>query len=111
MGRESFINVGFFFDGARCLTVGENVRIGQFVSVITATHEIGPSSQRCTVEAVYKEVVIEDGCWIGARVTILPGVTIRRGCVIAVGAVVLSSTEPDGLYVGMPARRVRDLPV
>ncbi|NHN92154.1 acyltransferase [Acetobacter sicerae] len=110
MGRESFINVGFFFDGAARLKIGSNVRIGQFLSIVTATHDIGPAEQRCTIEAVLGDVVIEDGCWIGLNVTILPGVTIRRGCVVGAGALVSSSTEPNGLYVGSPARRIRDLP-
>lgn len=110
MGKESFINVGFFFDGAARLVIGENVRIGQFFSVVTATHQIGPSKQRCTMEALLGDVVIEDGCWIGVNVTILPGVTIRQGCVIGAGTLVSTSTDPDGLYVGSPARRIRDLP-
>jgi acetyltransferase-like isoleucine patch superfamily enzyme len=54
-------------------------------------------------------VRIGNGCWIGAGVTILPGVTIGEGCVIGAGSVVTRSTEANGLYVGMPARRVREL--
>lgn len=111
LGDKSFINVGFFFDGADRLHIGDRVRIGQFVRVLTATHEIGPSEQRCTMEAVLKPVTIEDGCWIGANVTILPGVVIRRGCVIGAGSLVTKSTEADSLYYGNPARKVRNLNV
>lgn len=109
LGDQSFINIGFFFDGADNLHIGNRVRIGQFVTVLTATHEIGPSEQRCTMEAVLKPVIIEDGCWIGANVTILPGVVIRRGCVIGAASLVTRSTEPDCLYIGNPARMVRAL--
>jgi maltose O-acetyltransferase len=93
------------------LTIERNVRIGQFVRVITATHEIGPPWQRCTIEAMVKAVTIEEGCWIGSGVTILPGVTVRQGCVIGAHSLVTKNTEPNGLYVGNPARRIRDLPV
>lgn len=110
VGAQVFINVGFFYDGHSELRIGDNVRIGQFVRVITATHEIGPPHQRCIMEAVGKPVEIRDGCWIGAGVTLLPGVTIERGCVIAAGAVVTRSTAPDGLYAGAPARLIRQLP-
>jgi maltose O-acetyltransferase len=110
LGEHVFINVGFFFDGAATLRIERDVRIGQFVRVITATHGVGPSTQRCTIEAITAPVTIERGCWIGAGVTLMPGVTVRRGCVIGAGATVLDSTEPDGLYVGTPARRVRTLP-
>lgn len=109
LGHESFINVGFFFDGAGDLKIGSRVRIGQFVRILTATHEIGPSEQRCTMEAVIKPVSIENGCWIGANVTVLPGVVIRKGCVIGANSVVTKSTEPDCLYLGNPARKVRKL--
>jgi len=109
-GSDVFINVGFFFDGYDQCTIGNRVRIGQFVRILTATHEIGPPEQRGMVEVVGKPVHIEDGCWIGAGVTILPGVTIKRGCVIATHSVVLESTQEDGLYAGNPAKRVRNLP-
>jgi maltose O-acetyltransferase len=110
IGSDVFINVGFFFDGYDQCTIGNRVRIGQFVRIITATHEFGPSEQRGMVEVVGKPICIEDGCWIGAGATILPGVTLKRGCVVATNSVVLNSTEEDGLYAGNPAKRVRDLP-
>ncbi|MCJ2012613.1 acyltransferase [Methylobacterium sp. J-076] len=107
LGRESFINIGFFYDGAGDLDIGDRVRIGQFVRVLTATHEIGPSEQRCTMQAVVKPVSIEDGCWVGANVTILPGVVVRKGCVIGANSLVTRSTDENCLYVGNPARRIR----
>jgi maltose O-acetyltransferase len=110
IGSMVFINIGFFFDGATSLTIERDVRIGQFVRIITATHEIGPPWQRCTIEAITKPVRIEEGCWIGSGVTILPGVTVRQGCVVGAHSLVTKSTEPNGLYVGNPAKRIRDLP-
>ena len=106
-----FINVGFYHDGYDELTIEDNVRIGPFVRVLTATHEIGPSTQRGQIEVVGKPVCIEKGSWIGAGVTILPGVTIARGCVIAANSIVLKPTQADGMYAGNPARRMRDLPL
>ena len=54
------------------------------------------------------DVVIKDDCWIGGNSTILKGVTIETGCVIAAGAVVTKSTEPYGIYGGVPAKRLSD---
>lgn len=109
IGSEVFINVGFFYDGDDDVVIENNVRIGQFVRLITGSHEIGPSTQRCLVESSAKPICIEAGCWIGSSVTILPGVTIRRGCVIAAGSIVTKCTEPDSLYAGTPARFVKKL--
>jgi maltose O-acetyltransferase len=109
IGSGVFINVGFFYDGYDHFQIGNNVRIGQFVRILTATHDIGPSCQRGLIEVVGKPVTIKDGCWIGSGVTILPGVTIEHGCVVAANSVVLVTTEPNGLYAGNPARLIRDL--
>ncbi|MBR1536811.1 MAG: hypothetical protein IJ630_07725 [Treponema sp.] len=46
--------------------------------------------------------------WIGANVTILDGVTVASGCVLAAGSVVTKSTEPNGVYAGVPARRIKE---
>ena len=54
-------------------------------------------------------VTVEDEVWIGAHVTILPGVTVRHHCVLGAGCVVTKNTEPYGVYAGVPARRIRDL--
>jgi maltose O-acetyltransferase len=105
-----FINVGFFHDGFDHLYIGNNVRIGQFVRVLTATHEIGPPEQRGLIEVVGKPVHIKSGTWVGAGVVILPGVTVAEGCVLAANSVVVVSTEAHGLYAGNPAKLVRELP-
>ena len=53
---------------------------------------------------------IGDRCFLGLNSTIRDGVTLAPGCVVAAGALVTADTEPDGLYIGVPARR-RPLPV
>ncbi len=106
----ALINRHFYFDGSERLTIGKNVHIGPFVRIITGSHEVDANPLfRCGTH-VPAPVLIEDGCWVGAGATILPGVTIARGCVIGAGSVVAKSTAPDGLYLGVPARRVRELP-
>jgi acetyltransferase-like isoleucine patch superfamily enzyme len=54
-----------------------------------------------------RPVVIEDDVWIGQRAVILPGVTIGRGSVVAIGSVVMTSVPPNVLVAGNPARQVR----
>lgn len=108
IGDGSFLNADAHLDANGGIRIGRNVRIGPRATILTSDHEIGPAEQRCgTYQA--RPVTIEDGCWLATNVTVLPGVTIARGCVIGAGAVVTRDTEPDGLYVGSPARRIRDL--
>ena len=74
----------------------------------TSHHEIGPPERRSGT-ARPRSIVIERGVWLGARVLVLPGVTVGPGCVIAAGAVVNRDCAPHGLYAGVPARRIREL--
>jgi acetyltransferase-like isoleucine patch superfamily enzyme len=108
IGSEAFINVGCFIDASAAVAIGDNVRVGDHVRLITSTHEIGPSERRAG-PGKSAPVIIEAGCWLGSGVVVLPGVTIRRGSVVAAGAVVASDLPADALYGGVPARRIRDL--
>lgn len=104
------LNAGITIDNRAAVTIERSVSIGPEVYIGTATHEIGPQTERAGKFAG-KPVSIGSGTWIGARAVILPGVTIGRGCVIAAGSVVTRDCAPNGLYAGVPAKRIRDLSV
>ena len=108
IGPGTWINVGCHFDCGAPIEIGAHCNIGPGVMILTSTHVPGDDKRRAG-GAHCEGVVVGAGTWIGARATILPGVTIGRGCVIAAGAVVHRNTDPDGLYAGVPAVRVRDL--
>jgi maltose O-acetyltransferase len=108
IGAGSFVNTGCLLDASAPLTIGNHVSIGHGAMLVTSTHDLGGEAQRAGAWTA-RPVTVEDGVWIGARALILPAVTVGRGCVVAAGAVVQSDCEPNGLYAGVPARRVRDL--
>lgn len=59
---------------------------------------------------VSKAVVIGNGVWIAANVTVCPGTIIPNDCVVAAGAVVVGELrEPNCLYGGIPAHKIRSL--
>jgi maltose O-acetyltransferase len=107
---ECFLNREVHLDasGAATITIAEGCELGPGTMLMTSHHEIGPASRRAGVPEP-RSIVIERGCWLGARVLVLPGVTVGAGCVVAAGAVVNRDCEPHGLYAGVPARRIRDL--
>ena len=90
------------------ISIGQNSWIGCNVSFICITHLMGDMKQRAG-KSVFLPITIGDGVWVGADVTILPGVSIADGCMIAAGAVVVKDTMPNGLYAGNPAKRIKDL--
>jgi len=109
IGDGSWIHRDVLFDARTAsVTVGRNVAVGPGTMFITSTHLIGEAGRRAGQPVAFP-IDVGDGCWIGARVLILPGVWRRRRLVLAAGSVVRSDCEPNGLYAGIPARRVRDL--
>lgn len=108
LGAGTFVNRGCVFDNSASIEIGERVMIGMEVMFTTSTHALG-SSERRGMEVTSAPIVVGDGCWIGARATVLPGVTIGEGCVIGAGALVREDCEPNCLYAGVPARRIKAL--
>jgi len=91
--------------------IEDNVTISPFVRIYTGTHDIGPSNNRCKRNPIAKPVIIEKGCWIALGATILPGVRIGRGSVVAAGAVVSKDVPPDSFISGVPGKVTKTLPV
>lgn len=112
IGKNCLINNGVHIYTGFCndslVIIGNNVAIGLDTCITTNSHMIGNSNQRWG-ENTSKSVTVEDGVWIGANVTVLQGVTIGGGGVIAAGAVVIKSTEPNALYAGVPAKKIKSL--
>lgn len=91
--------------GGGSITIGNHVIFGSMVGIHAGNHVF------CDPHRLIKEqgtrhqgIVIEDDCWIGAKVTILDGVTIGRGSVVGAGAVVAKSLPPFSVAAGVPAQ-------
>lgn len=107
-GNGTYVNNNCYFDNLEIVEIGDKCHIAMEVLFCTVSHEIGSDKQRGG-KVISAPIKIGNGCWIGARTTILPGVTIRDGCIIAAGSVVNKDCEPNGLYAGIPAQRIKDL--
>jgi acetyltransferase-like isoleucine patch superfamily enzyme len=108
IGARTFLNHGVYLDaGSGRITIGSDTLVGPQVMILTATHQVVDG--RVDHARVSRDVTVGNNVWLGARSVVLPGVTIRDGCVIAAGAVVTRDCEPGGMYAGVPARRIRSL--
>lgn len=88
IGEHCGINIGCVFDIAETITIGNDVGVGHNVLFLSSTPpHAGP-------------IVVEDGAWIGARCTILPGVTIGAGSVIGANMVIEKDVPPQTLLMG-----------
>lgn len=110
VGDEAALETPFTISLCATVSIGHRVHTGPETMILTGSHDFKDGQQRSgTYE--FKPVKIGDGCWLGARVLILPGVTIGEGCVVAAGSVVTHSMPPHSLIAGNPARVVRKLDV
>ena len=108
IGAGTVINRGLTILDATRVDIGERCFIGPDVLIVTSTHHLGGHDHRAG-DLYLESVTIGDGCWIGARATFLPGAHVPAGCIIAAGAVVNGTLEPDCIYGGVPAKLIRRL--
>jgi acetyltransferase-like isoleucine patch superfamily enzyme len=106
VGARTWVNRGACLDLRGGLEIGDDVSISPEVMIITAAHD--PSSPK--FEYVSSAVVIEDHVWIGSRATLMPGVRVGRGAVVAAGAVVTRDVAPLSIVGGVPARQIGTRP-
>jgi len=103
LGARNVINFGCLLDGRKFeIRTGSDVSIGPEASILTLGHD--PQCPNFSDRG--GEVIIGDRVWIGYRATILPGVNIGKGAVIAAGAVVTKDVAPYSIVAGSPARVV-----
>jgi acetyltransferase-like isoleucine patch superfamily enzyme len=86
------------------VNIGNEVNISQCVIVTALIHNFEEPDKTINEQGVSaRPVVIEDDVWIGANVSIMPGVTIGTHSVVAAGAVVTKDVPPHTLVAGVPA--------
>jgi acetyltransferase-like isoleucine patch superfamily enzyme len=110
IGEGTFVSGPLHIDLGAPVRIGSRIRFGHHVVLLTLDHEIGPSEYRCG-RLVAAPITIGDGAWIGSRVTILPGISVGNGAVVAAGAVVSRDVPANALVGGVPAKVLRDLEV
>ncbi len=100
IGNCSVINRNTYLDGRGGLTIGSNVSISPHAYILTLDHD--PQSKDFATKP--GPVGIDDYVWIGVRATILPGVSLGKGCVIGAGTLVTRDVEDYSIVAGVPAR-------
>lgn len=101
IGNNCVINPDCLLDGrAGKIIIHDNVDIARGTWIFTIEHD--PHSDYHSTK--YADVIVEDSVWIASRVTVMPGVRIGKGSVIASGSVVTKDIPPMSIAAGVPAK-------
>lgn len=103
VGDYSWIGEGVWIDNLANVSIGSHVCISQEAYLCTGDHDW--SSESFDLRTL--PITIEDHVWIGARVNVAPGTTVKSGAVITLGSVAKGEIETWGIYSGNPAQQVR----
>lgn len=104
IGNYSWIGENAWLDSLAPIKIGNNACISQGVYFCTGNHDWTDPA----FGLVVKPIIVEDGAWVGARATVLPGVTVKSHSIVAAGTVIAKDTEPYMIYAGNPAIAVKE---
>ena len=110
IGKGSRISNNTIIDVCGDVRIGENVAIANNCTIFTHNHKFN-SQAKSTWQNGYivKPVIIEDGAWIGANSTILPGVIISKKSIVAAGSVVTKNVNEGEVVAGVPAKIIKKI--
>ncbi|HVY29631.1 MAG TPA: acyltransferase [Polyangiaceae bacterium] len=108
IGSGTAINYGTTIGATQSIRIGAKCLIGNHCIIMDNDfHRLEP--ERRGERPPSAPIVLEDNVWLGARVTVLRGVTIGAGSAVAAGSLVTRDIPPRMLAVGVPARPVQKL--
>lgn len=107
-GSDVTINEFTYISGYGGVEIASDVLIGHRVSIVSSEHIFSDTTRSIRSQGVVaKSVKIENNVWIGANSTILSGVTIGEGSIIAAGSVVNNDVPPLAIVGGVPAKIIK----
>ncbi|NRO16490.1 DapH/DapD/GlmU-related protein [Lactobacillus helveticus] len=106
LGERVFINANVMMVDLGGITIEDDVLIGPGAYLISVNHQLDPHHRK---ELELKPVLIKKNAWIGAKATILPGVTVGENAVVAAGAVVTKDVPANTVVAGMPDKVIKKI--
>ncbi len=108
IGARTLINIGTSINAQRSVTIGEDCNIGHYVLIMdTDFYEVSDRAKKAEPSPIH----IGNRVWLATRTTVLKGVTIGDGAIVAAGSVVAVDVPPYTMVGGVPARVIKKLEV
>jgi len=108
IGEHVHISRNAYINGVGDVEIGKDTMIGPNLVIISGNHSFDDLHTPMRLQGVQPaKVKIEEDVWLGSNVSVMPGVTIGKGTVVAAGAVVTSDLPPYSIAAGVPAKVIR----
>lgn len=108
IGNNVSIHPMSYIDSTGEIEIGNDVSIAHNVTIMSTSHRFDKLDIPIKDQGIdCMKTIIKDNVWIGSKATILAGITISSGSIIAAGAVVTKSVEPNTIVGGIPAKIIR----
>jgi putative colanic acid biosynthesis acetyltransferase WcaF len=104
IGNYVWIGEKVWIDNLGKVTIGNNCCLSQEAFLLCGNHDFTKTS----FDLIIKEIILEDGVWIGAKAVVCPGVIARSHSVLSVGSVATGELESYSIYSGNPAQKIKD---
>lgn len=104
IGNDTWIGEGVWIDSLAKVSIGSDCCLSQGVMIETGNHDW----TRPSFDLIVKPVVLEDGCWAAVKSLLLPGSRLASHAILGAGSVLSHDTDPYGIYVGVPAMKVKE---
>ncbi|MFW5761262.1 MAG: WcaF family extracellular polysaccharide biosynthesis acetyltransferase [Cyclobacteriaceae bacterium] len=104
IGNNVWIGEKTWIDNLGLVSIGNNACISQGALLLCGNHNF----KKITFDLMVGNIILEEGCWIGARAVVSPGVTCGSHSILAVNSVAVKDLQPYGIYQGNPAQWKRE---
>ena len=104
IGDHSWIGEGVWIDNLGDVRIGSHVCLSQGAMLLCGNHDYSKE----TFDLMVGDITLEDGVWIGAQAIVCPGITCSSHSVLAVKSVATKNLDPNGIYQGNPAVKVKE---
>ncbi|WP_026837172.1 WcaF family extracellular polysaccharide biosynthesis acetyltransferase [Gillisia sp. JM1] len=104
IGNEVWIGENVWIDNLQKVNIGNNVCISQGAMLLTGNHNY----KKASFDLILAEINLKEGCWVGAKSIVCPGVTMNSHSVLSVGSIATQELKAYTIYQGNPATVVRE---
>ena len=103
IGNNVWIGENVWIDNLAKVVIEDNVCISQGSMLLCGNHNY----KRTTFDLMIGDIILKEGCWVGAKSVVCPGITLETHAVLGVNSVANRDLEPYYIYQGNPAQKVR----